>query len=96
MQLISHAPDGRSRRLALRRAGRLLDLTGATGATDVGELLASGMTRDRLHELPDGAEIEHEPAALAPIARPGKIICVGLNSRGYAGGSIDCSRQWSW
>lgn len=80
MQLISHAPDGRSRRLAVRRDGQLRDVTEATGAADVGELLAASITFDRLREI-DGAELEtaEDLAPLAPIARPGKIICVGLN-----------------
>ena len=55
----------------------LRDLTAATGARDVGELLARG------HSLSDGDAgelIDPDTAhVLAPIARPGKIICVGLN-----------------
>ncbi|MCV0404118.1 MAG: fumarylacetoacetate hydrolase family protein [Chloroflexi bacterium] len=80
MQLISHASDGRPRRLAVRRDGHLRDLTEATGATDVGELLAAGITADRLREI-DGpvVELADDDVPRAPIARPGKIICVGLN-----------------
>jgi acylpyruvate hydrolase len=61
--------------------GTIHDLTGVFGVTDVGGMLAAGIgvgdvedlrVRSRTYE-PD------EVRLLAPIARPGKIICVGLN-----------------
>jgi 2-keto-4-pentenoate hydratase/2-oxohepta-3-ene-1,7-dioic acid hydratase in catechol pathway len=55
----------------------LRDLTAATGARDVGELLAGGHT---LSDGDAGELIDPDTVhVLAPIARPGKIICVGLN-----------------
>ncbi len=78
MQLISHAPNGGPRRLGVRLEDGIRDLTDATGATDVGELLAAGFTLASLRDLPEGRPVD-EGAPLAPIARPGKIICVGLN-----------------
>jgi len=77
VQLISHALNGQPR-LAVRLDGGLRDLTDATGATDVGELLAASITVEQLDGLA-GTSVDHDIVPLAPIARPGKIICVGLN-----------------
>ena len=64
-------------RLGILRDGGVRDLTAATGAHDVGELLSSGQSAS---EDLDGDLIDPETVTLAaPIARPGKIICVGLN-----------------
>jgi 2-keto-4-pentenoate hydratase/2-oxohepta-3-ene-1,7-dioic acid hydratase in catechol pathway len=53
------------------------DLTAATGLHDVGELLASGRT---ISEADAGALVDADTITLrAPLPRPGKIICVGLN-----------------
>ncbi len=74
MRLAAYSIAG-ERRLGMEAADGLHDLTDATGARDVGELLAMGAD-------PAGGGRVVEPASvriLAPIARPGKIICVGLN-----------------
>jgi 2-keto-4-pentenoate hydratase/2-oxohepta-3-ene-1,7-dioic acid hydratase in catechol pathway len=63
-------------RLGLLTDDGIVDLTDATGWTDVAGALASP---DRVAQA-DGPR--RDPAAVqlrAPIARPGKIICVGLN-----------------
>ena len=82
MKLLAYAPHeaaatDRGTRLGLLTDGGIRDLTAATGARDVGELVASGASV----EDADGGELI-DPSALtlrAPIARPGKVICVGLN-----------------
>ena len=74
MRLAAYLIAG-ERRLGMEAADGLHDLTDATGARDVGELLALGAD-------PAGGERVVEPGSvriLAPITRPGKIICVGLN-----------------
>lgn len=75
LQVIARPDLGQ--RLGLVTDAGIRDLTATTGARDVGELLASGrqLTTDDAGELidPDTAELR------APITRPGKIICVGLN-----------------
>lgn len=75
LQVITRPDVGQ--RLGLVTDDGLRDLTAATGARDVGELLTGGHTlsADDAGELidPDTAHLR------APIARPGKIICVGLN-----------------
>ena len=62
-------------------AGAVHDLTAALGVADVGEMLARGITaRDAQKLLPRTAGLPLDGVALqAPIRRPGKIICVGLN-----------------
>ena len=73
-----NAPPGpRGTRLGLLTDDGIRDLTMATGARDVGELLTSGGSVEEA----DGGELL-DPDTIttrAPIARPGKIICVGLN-----------------
>jgi 2-keto-4-pentenoate hydratase/2-oxohepta-3-ene-1,7-dioic acid hydratase in catechol pathway len=75
MRLVSFSA-GADRRLGVLDGPSVRDVTDATGAADVGELLVAGAavpaTGGALHDL--GAVSLH-----APIARPGKIICVGLN-----------------
>ena len=67
-------PDGR-RRLAIEQAG---ELRVVEGFADVGELLAAGGTAT------PGASIDRATVTLrSPLARPGKIICIGLNYRDH-------------
>jgi 2-keto-4-pentenoate hydratase/2-oxohepta-3-ene-1,7-dioic acid hydratase in catechol pathway len=74
MRLLSFTTDGK-RRLGLQTDEGIRDLTHALGVTDVGEFLALGASADADGELLDPSTVTPR----APIARPGKIICVGLN-----------------
>ena len=75
MRLLAYSLAG-DRRLGLESAdGTIRDLTDATGARDVGELLASGAPIPDAGDVVDSALITRH----APIRVPGKIICVGLN-----------------
>jgi 2-keto-4-pentenoate hydratase/2-oxohepta-3-ene-1,7-dioic acid hydratase in catechol pathway len=78
MHLVTYARDG-STRLGRRSADGVVDLTDALGVADVGALLARP---DLVEHVEDATGELIDPAAVelrAPIARPGKIICVGLN-----------------
>ena len=80
MRLLSYlSPSHAGRRLGRETSEGIVDLTEALGLTDVGELLR----RPDLVEVaggPDGERLDSASVRLlAPIARPGKIICVGLN-----------------
>jgi len=78
MQLLAFTRGSHDRRLGIQTDAGIRDLTGSLGVTDVGEMLARGIGID---DLPEGAA-DIDPASVrirAPIARPGKIICVGLN-----------------
>ena len=90
MKLMRIGPAGAERPAVLTDEGRVLDLSPVTGDID-GAFLASGgvdrvraaLAADTLAELYPGAN----PADLrigAPIARPGKIVCIGLNYRDHA------------
>ena len=75
MRLVTYSIDDGERRLGMElEAGRIGDLTDATGARDVGELLATGAKPGEA-----GARVGATVRRHAPIARPGKIVCVGLN-----------------
>jgi 2-keto-4-pentenoate hydratase/2-oxohepta-3-ene-1,7-dioic acid hydratase in catechol pathway len=82
MKLLSFAPgagDAGERRLGLLTDAGIHDLTDVLGARDVGELLVLHGPTPPI-EAPDGEPLD--PATvrrLAPLRRPGKIICVGLN-----------------
>jgi 2-keto-4-pentenoate hydratase/2-oxohepta-3-ene-1,7-dioic acid hydratase in catechol pathway len=73
-----NAPPGPpGTRLGLLTDDGIRDLTMATGARDVGELLTSGGS---VEEADGGELLDPDTLSIrAPIARPGKIICVGLN-----------------
>src|SRR5688500_2460699 len=74
MRLVAYSIAG-DRRLGIEAADGIHDLTDTTGARDVGGLLASGAD-------PAGGGTVVDPASAqihAPIRRPGKRICVGLN-----------------
>ena len=81
MHLLAYArggPDRPGTRLGLRTDEGIRDLTASLGVTDVGELLTRGL--DVPAGVTAGELIDPETVVLrAPIARPGKIICVGLN-----------------
>jgi acylpyruvate hydrolase len=82
VKLLAYVPrdasSGPSRtRLGLLTEAGIHDLTAATGLPDVGELLASGAS---VSEADAGDLIDPDTVALkAPLPRPGKIVCVGLN-----------------
>ena len=75
---------GGQRGLAVERAGQLRGLTGDNGdpSVDLGQLIAAG-PEELLRvgrQLADGAEFDPSTITyLPPLARPPKIICVGLN-----------------
>jgi len=74
-------PSPTATRLGLLSDEGIRDLTASTGARDVGELLTAGrVLTERDHgELIDPASV----AVRAPLRRPGKIVCIGLNYRDH-------------
>jgi acylpyruvate hydrolase len=72
------APSGPFRtRLGLLTEGGIHDLNSATGLHDVGELLAAERS---VGEADAGEAIDPDTVRIrAPLPRPGKIVCVGLN-----------------
>ncbi len=85
MHLLAFAQGGTDQagtRLGVRTAdGGIHDITDAFGASDVGEFLLGGGTVEQVQDLRTASE-PIDPASVslrAPIRRPGKIICVGLN-----------------
>jgi 2-keto-4-pentenoate hydratase/2-oxohepta-3-ene-1,7-dioic acid hydratase in catechol pathway len=77
MRVVS-VDDGGSPRAALLRDGRVLGV----GDDTLNALLATGGL-DGLEPVGEGVPVE-EVALLPPLARPGKILCIGLNYRGHA------------
>ena len=78
MHMLTFARDG-STRLGRRSADGMVDLTDALGVADIGALLARP---DLVERMADATGEAVDPATIevrAPIPRPGKIICVGLN-----------------
>ncbi len=66
--------------------GRVFALAGLTGDIDGAFLASGGIGRART-ALAAGRLPELDPAGLrigAPVARPGKVVCVGLNYRDHA------------
>jgi len=78
VKLLAYAREGATR-LGVRTDDAITDLTDALGVADVGQLLARGIGLDVLRAS-GGELVDPDTVAVrAPIARPGKIICVGLN-----------------
>jgi acylpyruvate hydrolase len=79
MRFISYAAGGKSG-LAVRKGNDLIDL----GAVDLGEALRKDQLKDLASsakgQVLDPKTIKYRP----PIARPGKIVCIGLNYHDHA------------
>lgn len=86
MRLLRVGPLGQERPAAFDQDGILRDLSPVVGDVDgalLGDLLAQhrvrvSLTTRRLREVPAGTRIG------SPLARPGKIVGIGLNYRDYA------------
>jgi 2-keto-4-pentenoate hydratase/2-oxohepta-3-ene-1,7-dioic acid hydratase in catechol pathway len=82
VRLVTYSHAGSGSRLGVEAAGGTIhDLTAVLGVGDVGEMLARGIAAGDIEDLRVRTET-FEPAEVAlhaPIRRPGKIICVGLN-----------------
>ncbi|HUF72257.1 MAG TPA: fumarylacetoacetate hydrolase family protein [Gammaproteobacteria bacterium] len=81
MRLLSFRAGGRDR-FGIARDDGIVDLSARLGknARSLGELIAGDLSRARAHE--DAAETDFAPddiEYLPPIARPGKIVCIGVN-----------------
>ncbi|MFE7393292.1 fumarylacetoacetate hydrolase family protein [Streptomyces sp. NPDC057582] len=86
MKLLRVGPAGQEIPALLAGNGRLLDLSPVTGEID-GRFLADGgvaRVRSALEQgrLPELASTDRRIGA--PVARPGKVVCIGLNYRDHA------------
>jgi 2-keto-4-pentenoate hydratase/2-oxohepta-3-ene-1,7-dioic acid hydratase in catechol pathway len=86
MKLLRVGPPGRERPASLLEDGSLVDLSPLTGDLDGAFLGSGGLERARaavlqgtLPALDAGGE-RFGP----PVARPGKVVCIGLNYRDHA------------
>jgi 2-keto-4-pentenoate hydratase/2-oxohepta-3-ene-1,7-dioic acid hydratase in catechol pathway len=84
VKLLRVGAEGAERPAVLAEDGSLLDLSGLTRDID-GDFLATGLDRVRsayaAGELPP---IQNTKRIGAPVARPGKVVCIGLNYRDHA------------
>ena len=86
MKLLRVGAPGEERPAVRTEDGRLLDLSSVTSDIDGAFLASGGVDRARV-EVAAGSLPELDPDGLrigAPLARPGKIVCVGLNYRDHA------------
>ncbi|HEV2784535.1 MAG TPA: fumarylacetoacetate hydrolase family protein [Actinophytocola sp.] len=85
MRLLRIGPVGGERPAALDREDRLLDLSGLVSDIDGAWLAGDGTERVRAAveagELP---ELDPPARIGPPIARPGKVVCIGLNYSDHA------------
>ena len=86
MKLMRVGRVGAERPALLAEDGRLLDLSGITADIDGAFLAGDGPDRVRgavaAGSLP---ELESDDGRVgAPVARPGKVVCIGLNYRDHA------------
>src|SRR3954452_2844103 len=81
MRLLRIGPHGAERPAVLDDRGRCLDLSGLTRDID-GAFLASGGISGVREALTAGSLSEvdiSKPRIGVPVARPGKVVCIGLN-----------------
>ncbi|MBV2353868.1 fumarylacetoacetate hydrolase family protein [Streptomyces sp. J2-1] len=86
MKLLRVGAPGEERPAVLADDGTLLDLSSVTSEIDGAFLAGDGVARARA-AVEAGGLPELDPAGLrvgAPVARPGKVVCVGLNYRDHA------------
>lgn len=86
MKLLRIGPAGKERPAVSAGDGRLLDLSGVVDDFDRGFFTADGLRRVRAALDADALPEVGDPDARigAPVARPGKVVCVGLNYRDHA------------
>ncbi|MFB7224669.1 fumarylacetoacetate hydrolase family protein [Streptomyces sp. NPDC056227] len=86
MKLLRVGPAGQEIPALLAGNGRLLDLSPVTGEIDGRFLADDGVARVRSAleqgRLPELASTGRQIGA--PVARPGKVVCIGLNYRDHA------------
>ena len=89
MKLLRLGEPGRERPALLAPDGRHLDLAGVAGDLDRAFWLDQGP--DRVRAAHEAGALPEIPAAEvaglrvgAPVARPGKVVCIGLNYRDHA------------
>jgi 2-keto-4-pentenoate hydratase/2-oxohepta-3-ene-1,7-dioic acid hydratase in catechol pathway len=86
MKLLRVGQPGRERPAAMLEEGSLVDLSPLTGDLDGAFLAGGGL--EGLRAALDGGELPALDAAGArvgpPVARPGKVVCIGLNYRDHA------------
>lgn len=87
MQLMRIGDRGSERPAVRGDDGTVYDLSSVTGDIDGAFLAGDGIARARaavaeggLPQIPDGGGLRIG----APIARPGKVVCIGLNYRDHA------------
>ncbi|MFI9787287.1 fumarylacetoacetate hydrolase family protein [Kitasatospora sp. NPDC051984] len=86
MKLLRIGPAGQETPAVLGEDGRVLDLSALTPDID-GRFLAGGGVHRVREALAGGGLPELDAAQLrvgAPVARPGKVVCIGLNYRDHA------------
>ena len=86
MKLLRVGAPGRERPAVRTEDGRVLDISGLTADIDGPFLAGDGVERVRA-ALAAGSLPELDTAGArigAPVARPGKVVCIGLNYRDHA------------
>lgn len=91
MKLLRVGAPGEERPAVRTEDGRLLGLSPVTSDIDGAFLASDGVDRARA-EVVAGSLPELDPDGLrigAPLAHPGKIVCVGLNYRDHAAETVN-------
>ncbi|WP_410649940.1 fumarylacetoacetate hydrolase family protein [Amycolatopsis sp. cmx-4-54] len=88
MQLLRLGEPGSERPFVRAGDGTLRDLSGLTADIDGGFFASDGVARVAAAlaagELPEAGSEAARARVGAPIARPGKVVCIGLNYRQHA------------
>jgi 2,4-diketo-3-deoxy-L-fuconate hydrolase len=84
MKLVRYGAPGQERPGLIDAQGKLRDLSAHTGDIDAGALVRAGRARLATIDPASLPEVAGTPRYGAPVARTGKMICVGLNYSDHA------------
>jgi 2-keto-4-pentenoate hydratase/2-oxohepta-3-ene-1,7-dioic acid hydratase in catechol pathway len=85
MRLLRVGPAGQERPAVLDGEGRVFDLSTVVSEIDGAWLAGDGIAQVRAALAAGGlAEVDPETRIGPPIARPGKVVCIGLNYSDHA------------
>jgi len=84
MKLVRYGAPGQERPGLIDAQGKLRDLSAYTGDIDAGALVRAGRARLATIDPASLPEVAGTPRYGAPVARTGKMICVGLNYSDHA------------
>ena len=84
MKLLRYGPAGAEKPGILDQDGKIRDLSGVVGDINVSTVTEEGLAKIRAADVSSLPVVDGDPRIGACVARPGKIVCIGLNYSDHA------------